>query len=46
MEIGIDKMSFFVPESFVSMVDLAHARHVDPDKYTLGLGQLEMAVAV
>lgn len=45
MEIGIDKMSFFVPESFVSMVDLAHARHVDPDKYTLGLGQLEMAVA-
>jgi len=45
MEIGIDKIGFYSPHYYVDMVDLAHARDEDPNKYTIGIGQDEMAVA-
>lgn len=45
MEIGIDKISFSVPYTFVDMAELAEARDVDPNKYLIGIGQDEMGVA-
>lgn len=45
MKIGIDKMSFFTPPTYVDMVELAHARDVDPNKYLIGIGQEKMAIA-
>jgi len=45
MKIGIDALAISVPRRYVDMEDLAHARGVDPAKYTLGLGAREMAVA-
>ncbi len=42
--VGIDKLSFFVPNYFVDMTDLALARAVDPAKFHIGIGQDEMAV--
>lgn len=44
MKIGIDKMGFFAPHLYVDMIDLAKARDVDPDKFTIGIGQEKMAV--
>lgn len=45
MKIGIDKMSFFTPPTYVDMVELAHARDVDPNKYLYGIGQERMGIA-
>lgn len=45
MKIGIDKINFFTPPSYLNMLDLAKARGVDPNKYLLGIGQSKMAVA-
>lgn len=45
MKIGIDKLSFFTPKSYLDMNDLAEARDVDPNKYLIGIGQSKMAVA-
>lgn len=45
MEIGIDKISFSVPYTFVDMTDLAEARNEDPGKYLVGIGQDEMGVS-
>src|SRR5690625_4951138 len=45
MKIGIDKIGLNVPHFYVDMNDLAVARDEDPAKYTIGLGQDEMAVA-
>lgn len=45
MRIGIDKIGFYSPHYYVDMVKLAHARGVDPDKFTIGIGQDEMALA-
>lgn len=45
MEIGIDKIGFYTPQYFVDMNELAVARDEDPAKYTIGIGQDEMAVA-
>ncbi|WP_392424080.1 hydroxymethylglutaryl-CoA synthase [Dolosigranulum pigrum] len=45
MNIGIDKIGFYTPRIYVDMVKLAEARGIDPDKYTIGLGQEQMAVA-
>ncbi|MBT8144010.1 MAG: hydroxymethylglutaryl-CoA synthase family protein, partial [Gammaproteobacteria bacterium] len=36
---------FYGPRCYVDMAELAEARGVDPDKYLLGLGQRQMAVA-
>lgn len=44
MKIGIDKLGFYTPNMAIDMVDLAHARGDDPDKYTIGIGQDEMAI--
>ncbi|MDR0298933.1 MAG: hydroxymethylglutaryl-CoA synthase [Streptococcaceae bacterium] len=44
MEVGIDKISFYVPKRYVDMTDLAEARGVDPNKFHIGLGQDQMAV--
>ena len=45
MNIGIDKIGFYTPRVYVDMKKLAEARGIDPDKYTIGLGQEQMAVA-
>ena len=45
MNVGIDKINFFVPPYYIDMVDLAHARGVDPNKFTIGIGQDQMAVS-
>lgn len=45
MNIGIDKMSFYVPPYYVDMTDLAHARDQEPDKFHIGIGQDEQAVS-
>ncbi|MBS4750574.1 hydroxymethylglutaryl-CoA synthase [Carnobacteriaceae bacterium zg-ZUI78] len=44
MKIGIDKIGFYAPSMYLDMVDLANARGVEPEKFTIGLGQEEMAV--
>jgi len=45
MNIGIDKINFYVPKYYVDMAKLAEARHVDPNKFLIGIGQTEMAVS-
>ncbi|MBL7573759.1 hydroxymethylglutaryl-CoA synthase [Staphylococcus saccharolyticus] len=45
MNIGIDKINFYVPKYYVDMAKLAGARHVDPNKFLIGIGQTEMAVS-
>lgn len=45
MKIGIDKINFFTPPTYVDMAELAEAREVDPNKYLIGIGQEKMAVA-
>lgn len=42
--IGIDKFNFFTPNTYIDLVTLAKHRGVDPDKYTIGIGQSKMAV--
>lgn len=42
--VGIDKMGFYTPELYLDMVDLAHARGDDPNKYLIGIGQSKQAV--
>lgn len=44
MKIGIDKIGFYAPSTFIDMVNLGEARDVDPNKYIKGLGQEQMAV--
>ena len=45
MKVGIDKMGFYTPRTYVDMTDLANARDVDPDKYLIGIGQSRQAIA-
>ena len=45
MKIGIDKIGFYTPPTFVDMVELAEARDVDPNKYLIGIGQEKMSIA-
>ena len=33
MNVGIDKINFYVPPYYVNMVELAQAREVDPNKF-------------
>lgn len=44
MNIGIDKISFYAPNNYIEMRELAQWRGVDPDKFTIGLGQDQMAI--
>ncbi|MDO4814411.1 MAG: hydroxymethylglutaryl-CoA synthase [Gemella sp.] len=45
MKIGIDKIGFAMPNYYLDIRDLGEARGIDPDKFTKGLMQLEMAIA-
>lgn len=45
MKIGIDKISFYTPAFYVDMTELALARDIDPNKFTIGIGQDKMAFA-
>ena len=42
--VGIDRINFATPHYYLDMEDLALARNVDPNKYTIGIGQSEQAV--
>lgn len=44
MNIGIDKIGFYVPKDYIDIVELAKARDVDPNKFTIGIGQSKQAV--
>ena len=44
MKIGINKIGFYVPKYYIDMRELARKRNVDPNKFTIGLGQDEMSV--
>ncbi|MDR2660743.1 MAG: hydroxymethylglutaryl-CoA synthase [Lactobacillaceae bacterium] len=44
MTVGIDAISFFTPEVAIDLVELAKVRGVDPDKYTIGIGQVIQSV--
>ncbi|WP_088050550.1 hydroxymethylglutaryl-CoA synthase [Virgibacillus dakarensis] len=45
MKIGIDKIGFYAPHLYVDMNKLAVSRNVEPEKYTIGIGQEKMALA-
>ncbi|MDF7672311.1 hydroxymethylglutaryl-CoA synthase [Lactobacillus sp. ESL0701] len=45
MQVGIDQIGFYTPNKYVDMVDLAHARNEDPNKYLIGIGQSQMSIA-
>ncbi|MFD0704259.1 hydroxymethylglutaryl-CoA synthase [Alloscardovia venturai] len=42
--IGIDRISMYTPAYFLDIRQLAVARGVDPDKFTIGIGQDQQAV--
>ncbi|GMA54112.1 hydroxymethylglutaryl-CoA synthase [Alicyclobacillus contaminans] len=44
MNVGIDKLSFFIPSYYIDMTELANARGVDPAKFHIGIGQDQMAI--
>lgn len=44
MKIGIDKIGFYTPHLFLDMNNLAKKRGVEPEKFTIGIGQEKMAV--
>lgn len=43
MKIGIDQLSFFIPNLYLDMTELAEGRGEDPAKFHIGIGQDEMA---
>lgn len=45
MNIGIDKVGFYAPHLYVDMNKLAVARNVEPEKFTIGIGQDKMSFA-
>lgn len=44
MKIGIDKMAFATSDQYIDLRELAMRRGVDPNKYTIGIGQDRQAV--
>ncbi|KGE70098.1 hydroxymethylglutaryl-CoA synthase [Limosilactobacillus reuteri] len=44
MRIGIDKMAFATTNDYLDLVELAKERDVDPNKFTIGIGQDLQAV--
>ncbi len=44
MRIGIDRMAFATTNEYVDLVELAKERGVDPNKFTIGIGQDQQAV--
>lgn len=43
-KVGIDRITFATPSCYLSMRDLAIARGIDPNKFTIGIGQSQQAV--
>ncbi len=44
-QLGIESASFYTSRHFIDLATLAAGREVSPDKYYIGLGQYQMAVA-
>ncbi|MDZ4200200.1 MAG: hydroxymethylglutaryl-CoA synthase, partial [Kiritimatiellia bacterium] len=44
MKLGIDALSFYIPAYYLDLKNLATARGVDADKYSVGIGQERMAM--
>ena len=44
INIGIDKLSLYIPRYYLNLATLAQARHIDVDKFYKGLGQYKMAM--
>ncbi|MGX7172781.1 hydroxymethylglutaryl-CoA synthase [Enterococcus ratti] len=44
MKVGIDRLSFFIPNLYLDMTELAKRRGADPAKYHIGIGQDQMAI--
>nr|WP_275040201.1 hypothetical protein [Oenococcus oeni] len=44
MEIGIDQISFFTPNLYLDLTELAEKRGVDPNKYLVGIGQEKQSI--
>ena len=43
-KVGIDRITFATPNCYLSMRDLAITRGIDPNKFTIGIGQSQQAV--
>lgn len=43
-KVGIDKISFYVPQHYVALSTLAEAQGIDPDKFSRGIGQNKIAM--
>ena len=42
--VGIDRISFATPHYYLNLTNLANARGIDPNKFTIGIGQSEQSV--
>lgn len=45
VQVGLDHIAVYAPDQYLDLTDLAVARDVDPDKYLVGIGIKEAAVA-
>jgi hydroxymethylglutaryl-CoA synthase len=45
MIIGLEAISFHTTQHYIELSDLAEARSIAPEKFTLGLGQQQMSIA-
>ena len=43
-QIGIDNISFHIPERYLAMDELAARHNIDPSKFSRGIGQNKIAV--
>lgn len=44
LAVGIDRICFATPHYYLNLTDLANARGIDPNKFTIGIGQSEQSV--
>lgn len=44
LTVGIDRISFATPHYYLNLAELAEHRGIDPNKFTIGIGQSEQAV--
>ncbi|MFQ3262072.1 MAG: hydroxymethylglutaryl-CoA synthase [Reinekea sp.] len=45
MDIGLEAIAFHTSRHYIDLSDLAIARGIEPEKFTIGLGQKKMAIA-
>ncbi|MEL7026853.1 MAG: hydroxymethylglutaryl-CoA synthase [Pseudomonadota bacterium] len=43
-KVGIDKISFYVPQHFIALSTLAEKQGIDPEKFSRGIGQNRIAM--